>query len=151
MRKLKQVKRQGIGALNIICILLFSVACSKEEILSQKEMNEKLLVGSGSKTWLIVSATYNGTEYLPNCVKDDHWTFRMDENEMNKVVSRKNVTTLCTNGLKNNEASAWSMDNDGSRLTIFGGRYRIISLTENEMILEFLRKGDIFIDTFKKN
>lgn len=150
MKKIEQVKRKGMRVLIGFCILFFSVACSKEEVLSQEEINEKLLVGSGSKTWLIVSATFDGTEYLPKCVEDDHWIFRMDKDKMNKVVSRKNVTTSCSNGLADNQSSSWSISKDGSLLTIFGGRHKIISLTEDEMVLEFLYNGNIYIDTFKK-
>lgn len=150
MKKNEQVKRKGMRVLVGICILFFSVACSKEEVLTKEEINEKLLVGPGKKTWLIVSATFNGTEYLPKCVEEDHWIFRMDKDKMNKVVSRKNITTSCSNGLADNQTSSWSIANNGSWLTIFGGTYEIIPLTENEMVLEFPRNGNVYIDTFKK-
>ena len=128
----------------VITLLTF-FACSKGNDPSKEQINEKLLAGSDSKTWLIISSTVNGTENLLDCVKDDYWTFKIT-----KQVTREDQTTPCTNGFPNSQASSWNFGNDGGWLTFFGGTYEIISITENEMKLEFPSAGKTYIDTFVK-
>lgn len=126
-------------------ILISMITCSKDNEPSAEEIKERLLAGTGSKTWLIVSSTINGTEWLPECIKDDHWTFHR-----NKSVSRGNITTLCTNGLENTQSSTWSFGNNATWLTFFGGTYEIMSLTEETMKLRFPKGGTVYVDTFVK-
>lgn len=129
----------------ILLVAQVLYTCDKENGPSKEEINEKLLAGTDSKTWRIVSSTLNGTETLIDCVRDDDWIFKRS-----KQVTRQDSTTPCTNGFPNSQVSSWRFDNDASWLTFFGGTYEIVSLTENEMKLKFPGSRGTFIDSFVK-
>jgi hypothetical protein len=145
MKKINPLKSNKHRLIVSLLISLALCSCNKDKGPSKEEINESLLTGTDSKTWLIVSSTINGVESLPNCVKDDFWTFKKS-----KQVTRQNQTTSCTNGIPDNQTSTWSFGNDGEWLTFFGGTYEILSLTETKMKLRFPRTGEEFIDTFVK-
>lgn len=139
-----QLKYYCFRAVLCFFAVLMLAACSKEE-LSQREINTNLLAGKDRKTWHIVSATYNDIEYLPDCVKDDDWVF-----ERLKRVSRRNTSESCEVWLSNIEEASWTMNNEGSRLSFFGVTFKIVTLTENDMVLEFVKDGNTHIHTFRK-
>ncbi|HEY0744455.1 MAG TPA: hypothetical protein VGD40_23475 [Chryseosolibacter sp.] len=145
MKNLGLVKTGQYHVTLYVITLLILFACSKDNDPSREEINEKLLAGSDSKTWLIISSTVNGTESLLDCVTDDYWTFKRTQQ-----VTRQDQTTPCTNGFPNSQSSSWNFGDDGGWLTFFGGTYEIVSITENEMKLKFPSAGKTYIDTFVK-
>jgi hypothetical protein len=106
---------------------------------------EELLAGSEKKIWHWYSSTLYGNETIEECFRDDAFVF-----ERNGNVTWRNVTTPCPNA---NELmkSTWKISPDGQSLRFFSGTYRVLSLTDSKMEIQFPRRGENYIDVFLKD
>lgn len=130
---------------NITCMIAFLWmllgACSNDDA---GPSYSELLAGTDKKTWRIYSSTLYGNDVLDECFRDDDWIF-----ERNSNVTWRNTTTLCTNQPET-QKSTWKISDDGQSLRFFSGTYRVLSLTEDKMELQFPRRGENYVDVFLK-
>lgn len=141
------MKKCGMLVVTMLSSLLF-ISCEVKELEGPKVSLVTLIAGSSQKTWIITGTTTNGKDAYNqqlSCVVDNLMVFH--KSGLAEVYEGE---TKCNGGDEELvHSSSWTVSEETSAF-VWIKEYRILSIAETKMILEFSAQESNTVITLEK-